>query len=194
VYEGGPQSRPTVRYFFDRFPLFVDPSASPAPPVATFSYVDSGSASISSFAAHLAAYQALFRHLGAFRFVYVAPRTAPFARAEKRFQSFVKQPLEADVASEILRYFLIRKKWDRHEYVVPVTEDFEFLAEARRRFHDERFEGLYHAWLAGAVEEGALRAEFSHLNPGPRASFGTYLVRNGGSPVDEVSRRHVNTG
>jgi hypothetical protein len=191
VYEGGPQSRRAVRYFVDKFPLFVDPPVSPSSPVVTFSYIDSGSASIASFGAHLAAYQALFRHLGAFRYVYVAPRTAPFARAEKRFQSFVKQPLETDVVNGILRYFLIRKKWERHEYVVPVTEDFEFLAEARLRFHDERFEDLYHAWLAGTVDEGALRAEFSQSSPSRRVSFDTYLVRNGASPVDELPRRHV---
>jgi len=30
-----------------------------------------------------------------------------------------------------LRYFQVRRKWERHEYVVPVTEELEFLKEAR---------------------------------------------------------------
>jgi hypothetical protein len=192
VYEGGPHSRPTLRYFVDKFPLFLTPQASLSLPVATFSYVDSGSASIANFGVHLAAYQGLFRHLSAFRFVYIAPRTAAFPRAEKRFRSFVKEPLEIDVSSEILRYFSVRQKWERHEYVVPVTDDLEFLSEARRRFHGPRFETLHDSWRAGSLDESALRAEFAQLTPERKVSFHTYLVRNGQSPVDERQKRHVN--
>jgi hypothetical protein len=192
VYGGGPHSRPAVRYFVDKFPLFLAPQIPLSLPVATFSYVDSGSASIASFGVHLAAYQGLFRHLSAFRFVYIAPRIAAFARAEKRFRWFVKEPLEIDVSNEILRYFSVRQKWERHEYVVPVTDDLEFLSEARRRFHGQRFETLYHAWVAESVDEPALRAEFAQLAAGRKVSFDTYLVRNGRSPVDERQKRHVN--
>jgi hypothetical protein len=39
----------------------------------------------------------------------------------------------------------------KREYVVPVTADFEFLNEARRRFHGERFESLYQAWFSGRI-------------------------------------------
>ena len=42
VYEGGPGSRPTIRYFVDKFPLFLAPPLPCTPPVVTFSYVDSG--------------------------------------------------------------------------------------------------------------------------------------------------------
>jgi hypothetical protein len=192
VYEGGPHSRPTVRYFVDKFPLFLAPQISFSLPVATFTYIDSGSARIANFGVHLAAYQGLFRHLSAFRFLYIAPRPAAFHSAEKRFRSLVKEPLEIDVSSEILRYFSVRQKWERHEYVVPVTDDLEFLSEARRRFHGSRFETLYHAWLAGSVNEPALRAEVAQFTPGRKVSFDTYLVRNGRSPVDERNNRHVN--
>jgi hypothetical protein len=75
----------------------------------------------------------------------------------------VKRPLESDVSSEILRYFEICKKWDNHEYVIPVTGDLEFLNEARRRFHGERFETLYRAWRFGELCDRDLRAEFCQL-------------------------------
>jgi hypothetical protein len=192
VYEGGPHGRPTVRYFVDKFPLFLTAQISHSLPVPTFTYVDSGSASIANFGVHLAAYQGLFRHLPVFRFVYIALGTAAFRRAEKRFRSFVQEPLEIDVSSEILRYFSVRQKWEGHEYVVPVTDDLEFLSEARRRFHGQRFETVYHAWLAGSVDEPALRAEFAQLTPGRKVSFDTYLVRSGKSPVDERQKRHGN--
>ncbi len=36
VYEGGPGSRPTIRYFVDKFPLFLAPPLPGTPPVVTF--------------------------------------------------------------------------------------------------------------------------------------------------------------
>ena len=125
-----------------------------------------------------------------FRLLYIAPRATEFRRAEERFRSSVKQPLESDVSGEILRYLQIRRKWEKHEYVVPVTADFEFLNEARRRFHGERFESLYQAWFSGRIAERELRFEFSRLER--TVFFDTYLVRNGRSPLDETHRRGVN--
>ncbi len=63
-------------------------------------------------------------------------------RTTEGFRSVVKKPLESDVSGEILRYFGVRKKFENREYVVPVTEDFEFLNEAKRRFHGDRFESV----------------------------------------------------
>jgi hypothetical protein len=71
VYEGGPGSRPTFRYFVDKFPLFLGPLALGVPTVVTSSYVDSGLGTISGFLTHLAAYPSLFRQLQDFRFLYV---------------------------------------------------------------------------------------------------------------------------
>jgi hypothetical protein len=192
VYEGGPGSNPTVRYFVDKFPLFLAAPLSGTSPVVTFGYVNSGTGSLWSFVAHLAAYQGLFRHLKTFRLLYIAPRATEFRRAEDRFRASVKQPLESDVSSEVLRYFEVRRKWEKHEYVVPVAADFEFLNDARRRFHGERFEGLYQAWVTGRITETKLRLEFSQLTPARNVFFDTYLVRNARSPIDERTRNRVN--
>src|SRR6266446_3485700 len=181
VYEGAPGSHPTVRYFVDKFPLFLAPPISGGSPVVMLSFV-----------AHLAAYQGLFRHLKSFRVLYIAPRATEFRRAEERFRSNVKQPLESGVSGEILRYLQIRRKWEKHEYVVPVTADFEFLNEARRRFHGERFESLYQAWFSGRIAERELRLEFSQITRERNVFFDTYLVRNKRSPLDERHRNGVN--
>src|ERR1700737_4061164 len=61
LYEGGPGSRPTFRYFVDNFPLFAAAPPPRAPPVVTLSYVDSGLGSMAGFLTHLAAYQPLLR-------------------------------------------------------------------------------------------------------------------------------------
>ncbi|MGA2422338.1 MAG: hypothetical protein ABSG69_19855 [Candidatus Acidiferrum sp.] len=192
VYEGTARGNPTVRYFVDKFPLFLAPPVSGASPVVTFGFVDSGPGRLLSFVAYLAAYQSLFRHLKSFRLLYIAPRTTEFRRAEERFRLSVKPPLEADPSGEVLRYFEIRRKWEKHEYVVPVTADFEFLNEARRLFHGERFETLYQAWIAGRIAEQELRQEFKPSTPEQTIFFNTYLVRNRRSPLDEKHRLGVN--
>jgi hypothetical protein len=183
VYEGRPGSPPTIRYFVDKFPLFLAPPFPGASPVVTLSFVDSGSENPLSFAGHLTAYQGLFRQLKTFRFLYIAPKDAYFPRAAERFRSLVRRPLESDVSSEILRYFQIRKKWENHEYVVPVTADLVFLNEGRRRFHGARFDGLYRAWNAGDLSDNGLRAECAQLTPDHAVFFDTYLVRNHRSPL-----------
>ena len=140
----------------------------------------------SHFVSHLGAYQGLFRHLKSFRFLYIAAKDAYFQKAEERFRSLVKRPLESDVSGELLRYFQVRRKWERHEYVVPVTEDLEFLNEARRRFHGDRFEGFYQDWSTGTVTERDLRLEFSQLKHDRPVFFGTFLVQEHSSPVVEI--------
>jgi hypothetical protein len=182
VYQGRIGSQPTIRYFVDKFPLFLAPPFSGAPPVVTLSYVDSGPQTPSSFAAHIGAYQNLFRQLNRFRFLYIAAKEAYFRMAEEQFRALVKQPLESDVSSEIQRYFRIRKKWESHQYIVPVTEDFEFLKEARERFHGDRFDTLYHAWRFGKLGDHELRVELSQLAPNRTVFFDTYLVHRNGSP------------
>ncbi len=188
VYEGVSSSRPTIRYFVDKFPLFLAPPLPALPPVVTLSFVDSGFESPSSFTGHVNAYQALFRHMTTFRFLYIAPKDTHFRTAENRFRALVKRPLESDVSSEVLRYFQVRRKWDNREYVVPVTDDFEFLNDARRRFHGERFESLYETWRTGELKEHDLRREFSQLTPDRSVFFDTYLVKGHTCPVAVDSR------
>jgi len=190
IYEGGPGSEPTIRYFVDKFPLFLAPPVSGAAPVVTFGFVDAGKGSLRNFDSYLAAYLGLFRQLQSFRLLYISPRTTDFRRAEERFRSSIQQP--SDLSGELLRYFTIRHKWERHEYVVPVTADFEFLNEARRRFCGERFDHLYQKWIAGMVAEKELRLEFSQMTPERAVYFDTHHVRYGRSPVDERVRQAVN--
>ena len=122
--------------------------------------------------------------MATFRFLYIAAKDAYFQMAEQRFRSLVNRPLESDTSAEILRYFHIRKKWENREYVVPVTVDFEFLTDARQRFHGHWFDSLYHAWRSGELSEQDLRTEFLQLRPGQNVFFDTYLVRSHRFPLD----------
>ena len=155
VYEDASPDQKTIRYFVDKFPLFAAPPFPGLPPVVTFSYVDAGFERPSHFASHLAAYQPLFRQLNGLRFLYIATQEAHFHGIAERFQSIVRRPLEPDLSSEILRYW-IRRKWDNHEYIIPVTEDLEFLKDARERFRAENIERLYKSWRAGEIVESEI--------------------------------------
>lgn len=192
IYEGGPESRPTIRYFVDKFPLFLAPFSPDPPPVVTLSFVNSGAGTLSSFVTHLGAYQSLFRQLSSFRFLYIAPTDAQFPKAQERFHALVKRPLESDMSTEVLRYFAVRQRFEKRQYLVPVTEDFEFLNEAKSRFHGDRFERLYQAWLFGTISEKELRQEFCQSEPNRRIFFATYLVAEHRSHLSEAERKRVN--
>ena len=144
--------------------------------MVTFTYVDSGVERPSNFASHLTAYQPLFRLLNSFRFLYVAAKEAYFRGAEEQFRSLVNRPLESTASSEILRYFQIRKKWDNHEYIIPVTADLEFLRDARERFQEEKIENLYKYWHCDGLSVPELRAQISQQRPERSIFFDTYLV------------------
>jgi hypothetical protein len=192
IYEGAPGTRPTVRYFVDKFPLFLATLTSCASPVVTFSYVDSGAETISGFLTHLAAYTPLFRRLRSFSFVYISPRDTEFDRAAQAFRRSVQEPLESDLSREVLRYFEVRKRFESRQYIVPVTEDFEFLNEAKTRFQGDRFERLYSAWSSGALRDQELRDEFPQADAARTISFKTYLVARHRSHLDEIKRKRVN--
>ena len=176
VYEGAAPDQQTIRYFVDKSPLFLAPPLPGVPPVVTFSYVDSGLERPSSFALHLATYERLFQQLNTFRFLYIAANKAYSHGAEDRFRSVIKRPLEAEWSIEILKYFKIRKKWENHEYIIPVTEDLEFLRDAREHFRVEKMDRLYGLWCSRELAECELRAQISEAKAERAVFFETYLI------------------
>jgi hypothetical protein len=175
-YEGSPRTEPTLRYFVDKFPLFVDRSDSSHPPVVTFSYVDPGQASLAGFANHIHSYLPLFRQLGDFSFLYIANSLVHSVKAEECFSSLVKASLEADVSSEVLRYFRLRNAWDLKKYGSLTTNDVEWLKEATHRFHGDRFDGWYRSWSSGVLDEPALRGRLEQMRPHRNVTFRTWRI------------------
>lgn len=155
LYLGTKTSRPTVRFFLDKFPMFlVSPS-----PVVTFTYVHEGGLGFTEFVSHLRTYLPLFRQLSEFRLVYVSRTNSCFPKATEIFNSLIKIPLESDIAGDLLRYFRVRKAWDEKQYAAVSDADLIFRNQARGRFSGERFEGLYRGWKNGRVGEAEIRQE-----------------------------------
>ena len=176
VYLGSSRTEPTLRYFVDKYPLFVGDLVGSSSPVVTFSYVDPGYAGIAGFANHLNDYHPLFLRLPAFRFVYIANSAVHFTQAEERFSTLIRSPLVADVSTDLLRYFRLRKAWEMKRYGLFSNAEIEWLNEATSRFRDERFASLYSLWLSGQVNDETVPREFMQASPQKQVHFATYLV------------------
>ena len=181
LYVGRPGSRPTVRHFVDKFPMFSEPEASSASPVVTFTYVQEGEAAFADFIHHLEAYLPLFRQLSGFRFLYVSRTNSSFEKATEIFHALVKTPLESDIAGDLIRYFRVRRAWDEKQYAAVTDADLIFRNEARKRFSGDRFEGLYRDWKNERITESMIRQQFTTNDRTRRVGFDTYLLQTSGS-------------
>ncbi len=182
IYVGSPKAKPTVRYFVDKFPMFLT-EGSCVPPVVTFTYVHSGISTMADFSHHLVAYLPLFRQLSEFAFVYASRTDACFAQATEVFASLVKVPLEDQIAEQLLRYFQVRKAWDEKQYGAVTDADLLFRNAARTRFSSERFEALYRGWKRARISDDAIRREFAGGERKRAIRFETCLLAK---TVDEV--------
>jgi hypothetical protein len=173
LYVGTKTSRTSVRYFVDKFPMFlVSPS-----PVVTFTYIHDGAAAFTDFIRHLENYLPLFRQLSEFRFVYASRTDSHFGKATEIFDSLVKIPLESDIAGDLLHYFRVRKAWDEKQYAAVNDADLIFRNHARGRFTGERFEGLYRGWKNGRVSESGIRQELGTNDRKRTVHFETCVLR-----------------
>jgi len=178
LYVGRKTSRPTVRYFVDKFPMFLLPSS----PVVTFTYIHEGGAAFADFIHHIERYMPLFRRLSEFRLVYASRSDSHFEKASEIFHSVVKIPLESDIGDDLVRYFRVRRAWDEKKYAAVSDGDLIFRNQARSRFSGARFEGLYRGWKNGRISEGAIRQQLGSNDRKRAVGFDTFLLRRIGAP------------
>jgi len=183
TYHGQRDAQPTVRYFVDRFPVFVSRCASS--PVAAFSYIQPAEANLTEFARHLNEYLPLFRALPAFRLLYLARDDSHFEKARQLFDSLVTIPLGSSPVADLLRYFTIRKAWDLRQYSTVSEDDLIFRNQAKARFAAARFEHLYRNWKAGRTTDVQVRDEFPAQGADHRVEFATELLKSAGITATE---------
>ena len=181
IYLGKPGSKPTIRYFVDKLPMFF----ADASPVVTFTYIHEGEPTFAEFVHHLEDYVPLFKQLYEFRFLYVSREDSRFVKASEIFHSLIKIPLESDIGEEVLRYFRVRKAWDEKRYAAVTEADLIFRNQARSRFSGERFEGFYRGWKNGRITEEALRRQFPANDRKRRIAFSTFLLKKIGIAGDD---------
>jgi len=182
IYLGSAQAKPTLRYFVDKFPIYVAERVSSITPVVTFTYVHAGTSTLLDFTHHLEAYLPLFRHLSEFGFIYASRTDACFERATEVFRSLVAIPLEDQIADQLLRYFRVRRAWDEKRYAAVTDADLLFRNASRSRFSGERFEALYRGWKRERVSEESIRREFGGHSRKRNVTFKTCLLKKNDDP------------
>jgi hypothetical protein len=183
TYHGQSTSQPTVRYFVDKFPMFLGSDVLPS--TVTFTYLQGSEANLTGFVHHLEAYLSLFRQLSEFRFLYLARVDSHFEKAKELFDSLVAIPLGSDVSADLLRYFEIRKAWDLSQYRSLSEAGLIFRNEAQTRFRGQRFEHLYRGWKVGRVTEADIREEFGGGERHATVHFGTEILCRFSVPEQE---------
>jgi hypothetical protein len=172
LYLSRSTSRSSVRYFVDKFPMFL---ASPSH-VVTFIYLHDGRIGYVDFVVHLETYLPLFRQLSGFQMLYVSRTNVPFAKATEIYDSLVRIPLESGIAADLLRYFRVRKAWDDKQYATVTDAELIFRNEARSRFKGETFEQLYRNWRYGQVSSSAIEQKFATSDRSRSVSFQTHQL------------------
>jgi hypothetical protein len=175
-YEAASGAPPTLRYFVDKFPLFLDRSAGPPSPLVSLSYVDPGQASLAGFAHHLQNYARLFCSLGDFAFLYIADSPANFQKAGDCFRSLVSSRAGKDLVQEVMAYFERRRAWELKQYGQLSVQDVESLQSAKERFASDELERLYASWSSGEVDGNALRRTLGRKYSGVKIEFRMHLV------------------
>lgn len=179
IYHGQPTSQPTVRYFVDRFPMYLDANSSS--PLVTFTYLQGPAASHSELIHHLEDYVPLFRKLSEFNFLYLSRVDFHFEKAKELFNSIVATPLGSDVSTDLVRYFQVRKAWDLGHYTALTEPDLIFRNEARSRFVGQRFEHLYREWKGGRIAESHIRQKFGSTGSRTIAHFSAEVLERFGN-------------
>ncbi len=187
IYHGQRTSQPTVRYFVDKFPMFLGSDASST--AVTFTYLQGAEASFTEFVHHLESYLPLFRQLSELGFLYLARVDSHFEKAKELFDSLVAIPLGSDASADLLRYFQIRKAWDLSRYTSLTEADLIFRNEAKTRFAGQRFEHLYRGWKVGRISESDMHQEFGGRNRHASVHFATEVLCRVAVPQQEPEEK-----
>jgi hypothetical protein len=148
TYTSKVSSGTTIRYFVDRFPLFLRGSS------LCFTYVDASSLTLQSFVTHLHAYRSLLRSVPEFEFIYVAPSSRFFRAAQLEFSRRVLASNGTVSRELLLRYFGVRKQWEAGQRVS--AADVVFLNTTKPQLRDPSVEMQYTQWARGTLTEAEI--------------------------------------
>lgn len=148
VYRSPKGKTETVRYFVDKFPLFLSPTA-----VVYFTFVSAGGLRrLAEFRTHLRLYGRLFKHLKEVRMVFIHQDSFHVSAAEACFRAAIKASDESHIESAgLLRYFELRQAWNRREYEKVGSEELVFLKQAQSPCENSSSDSRDHATLRYAL-------------------------------------------
>jgi hypothetical protein len=187
TYKGAKSQSETLRYFVDRFPIFLnhlEPGSDPSVPVLV--YCDFAGNSLVGFISYLENYRPLLRCLPAFEMVYAAPNPRKLHRAEAFSTRQYASPPPVDT-QHLCRYFTVRQLWESHKHGSLTRADRDLLRDGDKRYQGHLFDQTYRDWITKGLTPTKVNAL---INPGserPKMAFKTHLLPESYDILDHVS-------
>ena len=176
TYRGANKVPDTIRYFVDKFPMFLDSTVA-GDSLVTFTFIDPGFANLDAFRTHLDSYAIFLSHVPRFGFVFASPTPKLFDATHKLFQNKTNPPT-GKLSEQVARYFALRANWEAKRYELLKDADIEFMNHARQCFAGEAFESAFAEWKAGRISERDLVAVLeTRTRQKQQIRFSTYLLR-----------------
>jgi hypothetical protein len=182
-YQSLRNGQSTLRYFIEKFPIFV--TGSDGKHTVNFCYVDEGVVSTDGFETFLSHYQSLFSALTGCCVVYLAAQPNLLEKAGTLFhtRNGRKQEPPADpLTRDLLAYFEMRRRYEARDFSGFNTARIVRYREQKRRFADFGFDDLYQRWLlegdAAVLRKPSANGASSHSLSSPVVRFDTYLLRH----------------
>jgi hypothetical protein len=185
-----PEGQPSVRYFVDRFPIFLSNAADDPRPVVSFCYVDGARAKPSGFDTYLEHYRAVFSSLSSFEVVYVAIDPQMFPRAERIFSQRFRTPLgnpEDPLLARLREHFRIRELFERQGMRCLDQQRLDCFREELEEYQGPQFEALYDRWKEEVNRGLCAGADTNHV----RKVFRTWRVADQYHLFGDLSRGAV---
>jgi hypothetical protein len=156
TYRGANKVPDTIRYFVDKFPLFLD-STLPGEPRVTLTFIDPGLRNLQAFQTHLDAYSSFLNRIPRFAFLFASLDARLCTPAERLFRE-ATDPQPGRLSEQVARYFRLRADWEAKHYELLKDPDIEFMNHAKQCFPGQVFERAFADWKAGRLEQRDLIA------------------------------------
>jgi len=187
TYAGSNHVPDTIRYFVDKFPLFLDSTVA-GQPLLTLSYIDPGFESLSGFKTHLLAYAAFLSRLPRFAFLFASPHAHLFPKARRMFEERLNTK-PGKLSAHVARYFRLRSSWEAKRYEALSNDDLEFLNHAKQCFAGELFDSAYAKWQAGKLSERDFANQLERgAGRGQEIHFETFVLPRDYTPFGQNSQ------
>ena len=164
----------TLKYFVDKYPLFLS-DLSLTPPVVHFTYVDPGPyTGILDFLNYLRLYAGLFARLDEVRLLYIHHSSSKWKQAKELFHAFVKCGYRVNIDDlDQLKYFRLRQAWELEQYEKIGSHELLFLNHGRKKYAGAHYEALYLRWKA---EDRVPNLRLSNSKKEPAGLFEAYRI------------------
>lgn len=184
IYHGIQSSTSTVRYFLEKYPIFLAPprqdgSAS----VVSFCFIDEGLSTLSRFETFSKGYQPLFESVPELGLIYVAdtPRHFEGAGAFARRFGMSLARLDAEAAKRkterLLEYFQTRRLYEARQFSALDRAKLIRFRDAKTEFAGAAMDTLFDRWKSAGpdVVRQFLTSE-SDVESRIRRTFSTHLL------------------